>query len=115
MRAIAAVAGLCLVATPAFAETIQPSDAPNYVEKSVTVEGSVSDVHHTASGKAIFVDMGGRYPNNVFTGVLFSDDAAKFPDIDSLAGKVIDMTGEIKLHQGRPEIILKDPAQIKIK
>jgi DNA/RNA endonuclease YhcR with UshA esterase domain len=115
MRAITLFLGLFLIAASAKAETIQPGDAAKYVGKSVTVEGPVSEVHHTASGKAIFVDMGGRYPNNVFTGVLFSDDTSKFTDIDTLAGKIIDMTGVIKLYQGRPEIILNDPAQIKTK
>jgi DNA/RNA endonuclease YhcR with UshA esterase domain len=115
MRAIVLFIGLFLMAESAKAETIQPGDATKYVGKSVTVEGPVSEVHHTASGKAIFVDMGGRYPNNVFTGVLFSDDASKFPDIDSLTDKVIDVTGTIKLYQGRPEITLNDPAQIRVK
>jgi DNA/RNA endonuclease YhcR with UshA esterase domain len=115
MRRFALALGLIVVATLAKAETITPPDAGNYIGKTVTVEGAVSEVHHTASGKATFVDMGGRYPNNVFTGVLFSDDAAKFPDVDSLAGKTIDMTGVIKLYQGRPEIILNDPGQIKPK
>jgi DNA/RNA endonuclease YhcR with UshA esterase domain len=101
--------------TPAFAETIAPSDTQKYVGKSVTVEGTVSEVHHAASGKVTFVDMGGRYPDNAFAGVLFSDDAGKFPDIDSLDGKTIDITGTIKLYQGRTEIILNDPAQIKAK
>jgi DNA/RNA endonuclease YhcR with UshA esterase domain len=106
---------LALMPSAALAQAISPSEAKDHVGQIVTIEGTVAEVHHTASGKATFVDMGGRYPNNVFTGVLFSGDAQKFPDIDSLAGKTVDMTGGIKLYQGRPEIILNDPAQIKIK
>jgi DNA/RNA endonuclease YhcR with UshA esterase domain len=48
-------------------------------------------------------------------GVIFSDDANKFPDVDSLDGKTVDITGMVKPYQGRPEIILNDPAQIKAK
>jgi DNA/RNA endonuclease YhcR with UshA esterase domain len=114
MRTIALFLGLFLIVASAKAETIQPADAAKYVGKSVTVEGIVSEVHHTTSGKATFVDIGGRYPNNVFTGVLFSDDAPKFLDIDSLTGKTIDLTGIVKLYQGRPEIILNDPGQLKV-
>ena len=109
------VLGLCLMTTPALAETIAPCDASKYVGKSVTVEGLVSQVHHAASGKATFLDMGGQYPNNCFAGVLFSGDESKFPDIDSLEGKTIDITGTIKLYKRKPEIILDDPAQIKAK
>jgi len=81
----------------------------------VTVEGAVNEVHHAASGKVTFIDMCGRYPNNVFTGVIFKDDASKFPNIDSLNGKTIDITGTIKVYKEKPEIILNDPAQIKTK
>jgi DNA/RNA endonuclease YhcR with UshA esterase domain len=115
MKILVSILGLALAVTPALAETIPPSDTPKYVGKSVTVEGPVNEVHHAASGKVTFIDMGGRYPNNTFAGVIFSDDTSKFPGVDSLEGKTVDITGTIKLYQGRTEIILNDPAQIKAK
>ena len=59
--------------------------------------------------------MGGRYPNNSFTAVIFSGNASKFPNLDALNGKTVDVTGSVRLHNGRPEIILNDPGQIKAK
>ncbi len=115
MKILVSVLGLALAATPALAETIAPPDAQKYVGKSVTVEGVVAAVHHAASAKVTFIDIGGRYPDNAFTGVILADDAAKFPDVDSLQGKTIDITGTITLYNQRPEIILKDAAQIKAK
>jgi DNA/RNA endonuclease YhcR with UshA esterase domain len=109
------ILAFALTPSATLAQTISPSQAKDHAGQIVTIEGAVAEVHHTASGNATFVDMGGRYPNNVFTGVLFSDDASKYPEIDSLAGKTIDITGAIKLYQGRPEIILNDPEQIKVK
>lgn len=109
------IVGTAVAATSAKAETIAPSDTSKYVGKSVTVEGTASEIHHAASGRVTFIDMGGRYPNNTFAGVIFSDDASKFPDVDSLDGKTVDITGTVKLYQGRTEIILNDPAQIKTK
>jgi DNA/RNA endonuclease YhcR with UshA esterase domain len=109
------VPGLMLAAASAQAETIAPSEAPNHAGQNVTVEGAVSDVDHAASGRATFIDMGGHYPNNPFAAVIFKDDADKFPDVDTLNGKTIDVTGLIRLYQGRAEIILNDPAQIKSK
>jgi hypothetical protein len=116
MKALIFAAGLIVTAT-ALAETrvIPPPEAKDHVGEIVTVEGAVSEVHHAAFGKATFVDMGGHYPNNSFAGVLFSGDEPKFPDIDSLEGKTIDISGVVKLYQGRPEIILNDPEQIKVK
>jgi DNA/RNA endonuclease YhcR with UshA esterase domain len=115
MRAFILALGLALTAAPALAQTIQPSEAKDHVGQVVTVEGTVSNVHKVASGPATFIDMGGHYPNNVFTAVIFSSDASKFPDVETLNGKVVDITGRVTLYKGEPEIILNDPAQIKAK
>ena len=107
--------GLTLAAASAHAETIAPNEAPNHAGQNVTVEGTVSEVDHATSGRVTFIDMGGHYPNNTFAAVIFKDDAGKFPDVDTLNGRTIDVTGLIRLYQGRAEIILNDPAQIKTK
>ena len=115
MKLAVLIAGLSMLATAAAAETIQPADASKNIGKPVTVEGVVNEVHHAASKKVIFINMGGEYPDSPVTGVLFSADAAKFPDIDSLQGKAVDISGTVKLYQGRAEIVVSDPAQIKVK
>jgi DNA/RNA endonuclease YhcR with UshA esterase domain len=114
MRALVLALGLALTALPAVAETIQPSDAPQHLGQSVTVEGTVSEVYTARSG-VTFINMGGRYPDQAFTGVIFADDAGKFPDLDSLTGTVVDITGRVQSYKGRLEIIINDPAQLKIK
>jgi DNA/RNA endonuclease YhcR with UshA esterase domain len=115
MRALSLALVLSFFATSAFAETIAPSEARNHVGENLTVEGVVSEVHHAASGKAIFIDMGGRYPNQPFAAVIFERDFDKFPKVDALEGKTVDVNGAIKLYKARPEIILNDPEQIKAK
>jgi DNA/RNA endonuclease YhcR with UshA esterase domain len=115
MRTLVLALGLALMAAPALAETIAPDEAKAHVGQTVTVEGVVSEVHTAASGRATFIDMGGRYPNNTFTAVIFSGNASKFPNLDALNGKTVDVTGSVRLHNGRPEIILNDPGQIKAK
>ena len=116
LRALAAL----VVAVPALAQTstppvIAPNEARNHVGEVVTVEGLAAEVHHAASGKVTFIDMGARYPNNPFAGVIFSGDASKFPNVDNLEGKTIDVTGKVQLYRNAPEIILNDVAQIKIR
>ena len=116
MRAIILFFGLFLTIASAKAETISACDADKYVGKLVTVEGVVSKVRAAPSGKATFINMCGSFPNNGFTGVVFSEDAAKFPGIDSLEGKTVDITGRIQPYPGSfPEIILNDPSQLKVK
>ena len=81
MKALVFIVGLTLATIPALAGTIAPNEAARHVGQSVTVEGVVSEVHHAASGREIFIDMGGRYPENVFTAVIFADDISKFPNV----------------------------------
>ena len=106
---------ISLTAVPAFAETIPAAEAKNHIDKDVTVEGVVSEVHHAASGRAIFIEIGGRYPSNPFSAVIFKDHFNKFPAVDSLAGKTVDVTGRVKEYRGKTEIILDDPDHLKIK
>jgi len=94
---------------------IAAADAKAHVGQTVTVEGVVSEVHTAASGRATFIDIGGRYPNNTFTAVIFSRDVTKFSNVDALNGKTVDISGPVRVHNGRPEIILNDPGQIKAK
>ncbi|MGA7676274.1 MAG: hypothetical protein WCA78_14660 [Rhizomicrobium sp.] len=113
MRVPVAILGLILLATSAVAQTIRPADALAHVGQTVTVEGVVSEVYNAARTDTTFIDMGGAYPNNVFTAVIFSEDASRFSDVEALDGKTVDVTGVIRLYKGIPEIILKSAGQIK--
>jgi DNA/RNA endonuclease YhcR with UshA esterase domain len=108
----------CLAVTPALAQTatptVTPADAKAHVGQTVTVEGAVSDVHTVGTG-VTFIDLGGRYPDNAFTAVIFAADAGKFPNVSALNGKTVDITGPVQLYKGTPEILLNDAAQIKAK
>lgn len=115
MRALVPILGLILMATPAVAQTIKPADARAHAGQTVTVEGVVSEVHVASGSGMTFIDMGGRYPDNAFAGVIFRDDAGKFPNVAALNGKTVDIAGAVKLFKGKAEIVLKDAAQLKRK
>ena len=114
MKALVVVLAAALLATPAVAETIRPADAKAHAGQTLTVEGMVSNVHTAASG-TVFLDMGGRYPDNAFAVVIFAADADKFPDVDALAGKTVEVSGTVRLYRGKPEIVVKSTDQIKAK
>jgi hypothetical protein len=59
--------------------------------------------------------MCGKFPNNGFSGVIFSDNLPKFPGIDLLKGKTIDIDGRILRYNDSPEIKMNDPGQLKVK
>jgi DNA/RNA endonuclease YhcR with UshA esterase domain len=116
MRALILALVLTLAAAPALAQqVIAPADAPKHLGEIVTIEGPVSEVHNDSRSGVIFINMGGRFPNQACTGVIFKDDTGKFRDVDSLTGKVIDITGRVKDYKGRCEIILNDATQLKVK
>ena len=82
--------------------TVAAANAAAHVGETITVEGMVSEVH--VSERATFIDLGGRYPNEEFTGVIFESDAGEFSDVRAYEGRTIDMTGTVQLYRGRPEI-----------
>jgi DNA/RNA endonuclease YhcR with UshA esterase domain len=115
LGALVLAAALALTAAPALAQTVAPADARAHVGQTVTVEGTVDQVHTARRSGVTFLDLGGRYPNQAFTGVIFKDDAGKFPEVHALEGKTVDITGKVRLYKGRPEIILRDAGQLKAK
>jgi hypothetical protein len=89
--------------------------AATHIGQTETVEGMVSDVHTARSGSATFIDMGGPYPVNTFTGVIFPDAAATVGDVSGLEGRTVDLTGTVRLYRGKPEIILQSARQIAVR
>jgi DNA/RNA endonuclease YhcR with UshA esterase domain len=114
VRCAVVISIISILAGPALAaETVAPCDAGNHVGQTVTIAGGVTDVHHAASGSTIFVNMGGVFPKNCFSAVIFKTDFAKFSDVDSLRGKNVEVSGAVRLYQNKPEMILNDPGQLK--
>jgi DNA/RNA endonuclease YhcR with UshA esterase domain len=102
-----------LVALPASAAVVPASEASSHVGQSVTVEGQVSGVHTARSGKETFIDVGGAYPNQTFTAVIFQRSMAAVGDVGGLTGKTVDITGTIQTYEGKPEIIVTSRDQIR--
>ena len=114
MKTVPIIFFVLLAFAPASAVTIPVTEVASHVGETATVEGVVSGVHTARSSDVTFIDMGGSYPNNVFTGVIFAADADKVGDVSGLPGKTVGITGQIKLYKGKPEIIVKSASQIVV-
>jgi DNA/RNA endonuclease YhcR with UshA esterase domain len=79
-----------------------------------TVEGVVSQVHVATKSGVTFIDMGGRYPDNAFSAVIWPEDAGKFSNIGAFYGRAVKITGDLRLYHGKPEIMLKSPSQMQV-
>ena len=116
MRPFFAILGLllCLIATRADDPfVIKDSKAVRYVGKNVEVRGFVVSVTTSPIGTA-FINFGQEYPNQTFAGFIAADSKMANDDrIAALEGKIISITGTIELDEGKPEIKVTSPDQIK--
>lgn len=113
---ISAIVVIFLVATsalPARAETYAASDAASLIGRTETIEGIVTQV--STSNGTTFINFGGRYPNHVFYGVIFRQNARAFPEIQGLEGQRVAITGVIEEYRGKPQIKLYSPSQIAVR
>ena len=88
-------------------------EAIGNINQVVTVEGLI--VWTYDSGKACFLNFHPDWQNTLNI-VIFSENYQLFPEppVDLFYDKRILVTGLIQLYQGRPQIIIKSPQQIKI-
>jgi len=90
--------------------------AGKYLGRELIVEGKIVDTYRDLKSNTVFLNFDKPYPNQCFTGVIFSSDLYKFvqnPE-DYYLNKTVRIMGEIKEYQGRPEIILEDPFQVEV-
>jgi hypothetical protein len=108
-----------LLSTAIAQETITAQDAAKYIGQQKTVCGTVASAHYAAKvkGQPTFVNLDKPYPNQIFTALIWGSDRSKFekPPETLYSGKEICVTGMIQSYQGRAEIVVKEPAQIKIR
>ena len=98
------------------ADPIPSAKAKDHVGEEGTVCGKVADTRYLESGKKpTFLNFDERYPNHTFTVVIFGENRAKFgsPEKDYL-DKNICVTGKIEDYNGKPEIIVTQPQQVKV-
>jgi len=108
---VAAIATLAIAQAP---PTYPPEEAPKHVGETATITGTVDSVHQSGKGN-IFLNMGGKYPNQAFTAFIPSSSAAQFSNPQQYEGRTVAVSGKISLYKGKPEIIVNSPSQISAK
>ncbi len=87
-------------------------DAASRVGEAGCVSGRVFRAVTSRGGNS-FLDFCPDYHNCPFTAVIFASDRSKFGDLDALAGRQVEIHGAITAYQGRTEIIIHGPQQIR--
>ena len=96
-------------------DPIPAAKAKEHVGQDGTVCGKVADTRYLDSGKKpTFLNFDERYPNHTFTAVIIGENRAKFgePEKD-YRDKDICVTGKIEDFNGKPQIVVTEPQQIK--
>jgi hypothetical protein len=99
---------------PAQGSNYTPQEAPRHVGETATITGTVDGVHQSGKGN-IFLNMGGKYPNQAFTAFIPSASAAQFSNPQQYEGRTVAVSGKITLYKGKPEIIVNSTSQISAK
>lgn len=81
--------------------------------ENTCVEGRVLRVFTSRSGST-FLDFCQDYHNCGFGSVIFASDRSRFGNLGSLEGRKVEIAGEITTFNGRAEIIIHDPEQIRV-
>ena len=109
---------LAVSAMAAHADPLSPEDAAKHVGERATVCGVVAAAKYAAQsgGRPTFLDFGKPYPDTIFTALILGTDRPKFGTPEkAVQGKEVCVTGEIRLYNGKPEIVLTDPTQLVAK
>jgi hypothetical protein len=85
--------------------------ARNHLDETQCVTGKVIRVQEGDDGVR-YLDFCGDYRLCSFTVVVFAHDLKKIGDVRQLAGKVVEIRGEVKEHDDRAEIILENSKQL---
>lgn len=101
-----------LLAVPCAAECLPIQSAAANIGTSKCVTGKVVKVTR-ASGGTTFLQFCEDYRVCPFQVVVFASDLRHVGDVRQLEGRVIEVQGDIRAYDGRPEIILKQARQLR--
>jgi hypothetical protein len=100
-----------------FAQTTIPAkEAAKHTGEAVTICDKVYGGKFLSSSDITLLDMGGAHPNQALTLLIKGADRKKFtgnPE-DIFKDKNVCVTGTVIDYKGKPEMIIIDPAQIKL-
>ncbi len=108
---------LCFLSVSSFAQTeIKLDDVQNHVGDSVKLMAKIysgkylENVERTPT----FLDVGGKYPHEKLTLVIFGDVRKQFKNAPETfyEGRQEWITGKIELYKNKPQIIINSPDQI---
>lgn len=94
------------------ADCVPFQSAPKHIGATKCVTGKVLKVTRTSQGTT-FLNFCEDFRTCPFQVVVFRGDLRSVGDVRQLEGRVIEIQGDVQMYDGRPEIILRRPRQLK--
>lgn len=93
--------------------------AASHVGEYATVCGRVASAHYakTSKGQPTFLNLDRPYPRHIFTIVIWGPERSKFHSAPEAyyRQKSVCVTGTIKRYRGKPEIVVREAGQIRVR
>jgi len=112
-RAFHRPASSSAVCASAIGRCVDFHDAQSRLGQTACVSGRVLRVFTSRAGNT-FLDFCADFRACPFSSVIFYSDRSKFGDLDTLGGRQVEIQGLVASYQGRAEIILRDPRQVRV-
>ena len=112
---LAVLASLTLFGAPQ--QKLTAAEAKGHIGEKATVCGTVASANFAqrSNRQPTFLNLDKPHPGAIFTALIWGDDRPKFGQPETtLKGKHICVTGTIEDYKGTPQIILREPAQLKV-
>jgi len=91
---------------------ISSNEAKEHIGAPAVVKGKIAEVN--VGERIVRLNFEQPYPKNPFTAVIFPANTNKFPEIEKLKGKTVEISGKIAAYREKPQIILTSTNQVKV-
>jgi DNA/RNA endonuclease YhcR with UshA esterase domain len=91
---------------------ISATEAKEHIGAEAVVKGKVAEVN--VGERIVRLNFEQPYPKNPFTAVIFPANTNKFPEVEKLKGKTMEVSGKIAAYRERPQIVLTSTNQMKV-
>ena len=115
MKLFAALVVFCAAPLLSAAD-IPAAEAKDHIGETGSVCGKVAGTRYLDQSGITFLNFDKPYPDSPFTAIIRDANRAKFgkPE-ETYLNKDLCVTGKIEEYNKKPQIILTDPAQVKVK
>jgi DNA/RNA endonuclease YhcR with UshA esterase domain len=91
---------------------ISATEAKAHIDAQAVVKGTIAEVN--VGERIVRLNFEEPYPKNPFTAVIFPANTNKFPEVEKLKGKTVEISGKIAQYRERPQIVLTSTNQVKV-